>query len=178
MAYSSISFENSSVISNPGVKSSLNTVSILAPILFLTTTPSTRAAARNIVTIRSSFRTDKFPETFLVSSNGSWMTIVVSSLSLPWELLGLCIYHPSVSLESATSSSQARDKDRSSPFLPRHWGKGFACTGRSKECTKVEICVLSCSWILQEETPRLTTKERKYPPEAGNNYYWEKMKQI
>ena len=24
----------------------------------------------------------------------------------------------------------------------RHWGKGFACTGRSKECTKVEICVL------------------------------------
>jgi len=115
---------------------------------------------------------------------------------LKWELLGLCIYHPSVSLESATSSSQARDKDRSSPFLPRtvinlsakvvagtkdtkrHWGKGFACTGRSKECTKVEICVLSCSWILQEETPRRTTKERKYPPEAGNNYYWEKMKQI
>ena len=56
--------------------------------------------------------------------------------------LSYLIYHPSVSLESATSSSQARDKDRSSPFLPRHWGKGFACTGRSKECTKVEICVL------------------------------------
>jgi len=74
--------------------------------------------------------------------------------------LSYLIDHPSVSLESATSSSQARDKDRSSPFLPRtvinlsakvlagtkdtkrHWGKGFACTGRSKECTKVEICVL------------------------------------
>ena len=46
----------------------------------------------------------------------------------------------------------------------------FACTGRSKECTKVEICVVSCSWIFEEETPQSFKYSTLYTPRNVQPY--------